>query len=109
MLQPNDPPSTEKIRFTCPNCEAKVAAPPTYAGKKMRCPKCSNPVAVPLPPVAGANLTLPELPDEGLLLKNEWLVFRCPACSVNTKVYRSNFNKLVACGACKYEFSVGVD
>lgn len=130
MLKPNDPPaSPEKIRFACPNCQVKVAAPMSFSGKRMRCPKCRETVSVPQAPASlpprftvepgpsdippplsppEGMTDLPELPDEGLLLGRDWLVFRCPSCKGTTKVRRVNFDKLVACGVCQYEFSVGI-
>ncbi len=107
---------SEKIRFRCPGCDNPVAAPASKTGVRMRCPKCKEVVTVPAatepgstapPSFVEATDREPEpvsRPGPGMLLRGEWLLFRCPSCHTWTKVRRANFNQNVACGVCATEF-----
>ncbi|MGL4465054.1 MAG: hypothetical protein ACRDD1_19585 [Planctomycetia bacterium] len=38
---------TVKLKFRCPNCDAKLSAGSKHAGKEVRCPGCTAPLIVP--------------------------------------------------------------
>ncbi len=96
----------------------------------MRCPKCRNSVTVPTPakkkgpqnrfistapaihqsaPSETLESILERAAERGLLLKDQWLLLRCPSCEEWIKVRKQNFERLVSCGNCAYEFSVNIE
>lgn len=77
------------IKFTCGNCNHKIGAPETYAGKRISCPKCKSPIQV---PKAVEKTDSPKRP----LIK-----FRCPSCNQKIGVTAEYAGKRVRCSKCK--------
>ncbi len=77
------------LKFTCSNCNHKIAAPEKYAGKRVRCPKCKAPMQVP----ESAEKTIPE--------KSDLIKFRCPNCNQKIALTPNYAGKRVRCAKCK--------
>lgn len=52
-----------RLKFTCEQCEARLAAKPSASGRILDCPSCSSPVTVPpctaLVPVTRPSVVIP--------------------------------------------------
>jgi len=52
-------PSSEKIRFNCPQCGKGVTVAIAHAGKRGKCPSCGSTVAIPAAPAVPAVTSVP--------------------------------------------------
>lgn len=94
----NPDPKEEKIRFACPECETKLAAPSKHIGAKIRCPKCGSSIGVP----AESNVANPA----AVRARAEWSLARCPECEEVAKVRVENHGIPVSCPSCQAEMIV---
>lgn len=101
------------IRFTCPNCKAKLTVPEGKAGSKAPCPKCGQRLQVPQPAlpapqertlvgelIAPANVTFDVPPTGGLIQ------FKCPFCSATSKAPANQRGMNSRCPECREPIKV---
>lgn len=96
----------EKIRFRCPSCDVKLAAPAKRAGTEISCPKCDEKVSIPDPAAEEAS-TPPPAPEpaptpeaDATEAREQWALARCPDCAGVIKVRTENLDTEVACPEC---------
>ena len=82
------------IKFNCPSCDYRIAAPDGAGGQKGKCPKCKTAIAVPSPrPLKGAFL---KTIDDDIQFANTTL--KRPPVDNNTYSIKENTKSCPYCG-----------
>ncbi|MDF1755601.1 MAG: hypothetical protein P1U89_22620 [Verrucomicrobiales bacterium] len=74
------------LKFSCPNCQARLSATPDLYHKQIDCPECSRALIVPKPEEIGA-------PPENLTV----VKFLCPHCSQRLSALPPQFGQEMPC------------